>query len=140
MSVSKACDEYFAAREHYESAKRLVADRAKVMYAKMNDWIDAMKVEKMKFYPRTDGRLVSLKKSFKFSCTKANRDDTREWLVEKFRDDAEFIEEVVNKKALGERIADLDKKGFPLPEFLHVSSRPSVSVRGWKSVLDEDKE
>jgi hypothetical protein len=140
MSVSKACDEYFAARHAYDEAKKIVAARAHTMNVKMNALIDAMNNEKMKAYPRTDGRLVSLKKSFKFSCTKDNLDETREWLVEAIGDDSDYVKEVVNKKALKELLTNLDKEGQHIPEFLHVSTRPSVSVRGWKDEEDEEEE
>lgn len=133
MSISKICDDYLAARHEWEEAKKFASHLHDRVEAKKTQLIDAMLAENMRAYPRKDGLLISLRRSFSCSVTQENTDQIREWLVEKLGDDKPYVKEVVDKPALTEHLKEMaettDLADFP--EFLRVSTRPDVAVRGW---------
>ena len=135
MNLKDKIANYYEARAAYEQAKA----QADALYHQMkrdeNAVVDAMLDEGTRSMGLDDGTNVSLRKSFTISVTKDNFDSIRSWLMDTVGDDADFVEEVVSKPALLDFLkASVDTgKMFEedVPEFLRLSTRPTVSVRGW---------
>ena len=146
MSVKAACDIYYEWRRRHQEAKAAAADIAQRLWHAEQALIDAMLNEDMKTMKREDGTTVSLRRKFSCSVTQKNQDDIRDWLVERFGDDSEYVKEIVDKPALAAKLQSmLDEDEIEidnLPEFLSASTRPAVSVRGWGNLeeLEEAKE
>lgn len=140
MSVSTAKNRYFAARRCYEDAKALANGFAADMQRAKAQLIDEMVNEGTRTIGGEDGTTVSLRRSFTCSVTKDNYDAIREWLMDALGDDSPFVKEVVDKPSLQEKLREMvDDDGVDittLPQFLRVSARPDVSVRGWKGMKE----
>lgn len=137
-SVTVACDNYYLARSEYERVKA-EANRLKlIMDKRKNLLIDEMLATKLKNFKRDDDTSVNFRRAFSISVTKENSEDIRQWLVDTLGDDSEFVKEVINKPALAERLEDMVTKEVitleAIPQFLHVSTRPEIVVRGWKQL------
>lgn len=135
--ISDAIDDYYQARAHYDECRAMSneADRARrKAEAKV---VDAMLDESCEGMKRNDGTSIALRQQFSLSVTVDNQDMIRGWLVETEGDDAPFVEEKVNKEALIELVkARIHQSEVPeedFPDFLNVSTRPGLSVRGWKT-------
>jgi len=136
MNVNDLIDEYYDAREAYDNAKKLATELDRRRRAAENKLIDHMLDEGTTGVKRDDGTSVGLRQSVSLSCNKENYEDLREWLIEATGDDSDFVEEVVSRVALTElvkaRIAEgADESDFP--EAMRVSTRPIISVQGWKN-------
>lgn len=140
MTVLEKLDDYFAARALYDDihAESKVAFSA--WRAAEYELIEAMLKEKRPVVSEGvfggQHLLVSLRKQFGCSVTIENEDRIREWLTEVEGSDADFVVEKVNKPALLEhlkqRIDDALLDESEVPDFLKLSSRPGITVRGWK--------
>lgn len=140
LSLNDLCDTYYLARRNWDKAKEETAYRYKLMEVAKARLIDEMLAQNMRAYPRTDGTLISLRRQFNVSVTKENTDQIREWLIETFGDDEPFVKEVVDKAALTAHLKEMSEHAMQIkyPEFLHVSTRPDVSVRGWTNKEAEE--
>lgn len=137
MNLNTLIESYYEARRKDDEASEAKKRTYDVLKHTERTLIDAMLAEGMPSIRRDDGTTVSLRKSLSFSCTQENMDQIREWLVAEFGDDAPFVAEVVVKKSLTEKLAELLEAGSDeseMPQFLNVSTRPTISVRGWKEV------
>ena len=84
----------------------------------------------------SDGTMISKRNYFSISATKDNREMTREWLMEHYGDDSDFIVETVNKEALTDlikqEIESKEKYAVEFPDFLKLKTGQGIVVHGWK--------
>ena len=142
MSIAKYCDDYVVCRREYELQRGLLKEAYSSMMRAKARMIDEMLAEETKAFKRDDGLHVILRKSVTFSTAQKMADTIRDWLVETVGDDQPFIEEKISKKALSAYIKQklddgADESDFP--EFLRLSTRPDVTVRGFAGANDDEE-
>lgn len=134
MQLSEIINRYVAARDEHDARKEETTKAYKAWKAAENELIDAMLDQGMPQVKTDEGLTVSLRKNLNFSCTKDNFTAIREWLKESVGDDLSYVEETVSKSALTtlikSMIEDDGAHESEFPEFLNVSTRPGLSVRG----------
>lgn len=142
---SERIDEYYEARANYDDLKQLSNTAERVMRNAEAKVVDALLDESSMGVKRNDGTFVSLRQHFSLSVNAENQESIREWLVSTEGDDSPFVEEKVNKVALTELIkskmndhSDLNTLEEDFPLFLNLSTRPGLSVRGWKTRTTND--
>ena len=136
MSLNDTIEKYFAVREAYDRAKAIATEAEKAMRRHEAKVIDAMLAEKQRSVRREDGTTVTLRKRVSFSSTADNRSAIRAWLIETEGSDHDFVEEVVARDTLSEYLTKKLEEGYSpddFPEFLNVSDRPGITVKGWNS-------
>lgn len=141
-------DEYLATRQAYDEAKAISDGKYsehKAAKAKLVDEMLAQEQQSIKFGEgRLEGMNFYLRSVFSISSTLANEDQIKDWLQEHYGDASEFTIERVNKKALEERLKN-DIEGeqldeFDVPDFMNLTTRPDVSVMGYKQYVDRSKQ
>lgn len=143
MTTAQAVEAYIQARAHHDECKAVASEAYSAMMRAKARMIDEMLNEETKSIKREDGVTISLRRSFTLSVTKDNTDAIREWLIEAYGDDSPYVKEVVDKKALTDKVKAEVEAGADeqdLPEFLAVSTRPDVTVRGWRNAEKEDED
>jgi protoheme ferro-lyase len=138
MTVLTKIDEYLSAREFYEGIHEQSQKAHKAMRAAEYELVNEMLDEGTNNVGLDTGIHVNLRKQFTCSVTVENEDRIREWLTEKEGDDARFVHEKVNKPAFVEWLREeiLEKQQLDesdVPEFVKLTSRPSISLRGWST-------
>ena len=135
-TINELIDAYYEARALHDEAKAKATELEKARRAAENKLIDHMLDEGTTGVKRDDGTSVGLRKSLSLSCTKENHHLLRGWLMDELGDDSDFVEEVVSKTALTELVKGRVDEGADeddFPEFMRVSTRPIISVQGWKN-------
>lgn len=118
---------YEEAREHSNECERLW----RIEEAKL---VDVMLEEGVKSFANDDGSKPTLTKTVSIKCSKDNEDDVRSWLVNTVGDDADFVEEKVNRFKVQAYVKKQLEKGIGEDEFppmLGLNTRPSIRVYGW---------
>lgn len=126
---------YFNARTAYEDARDYATKLEAEMRVEEAKLVDAMLDAGVKNLTMSDGARPTLTKNTSVSCNKDNYDQVREWLVETVGDDADYVEETVNRHKVAGMVkkkleAGADESEFPA--FLQLSTRPAIRVYGWK--------
>lgn len=128
-------DLYIEARDFYEDAKQRSDNLYRDMKGIENKLVNLMLENEDQSLKRADGTMISLRRSTTCSVTEANSEDVRNWLVENYGDDSDFVRETVHKPSVLELIKrelDADKEDGDFPEWLKVSSRPTLTLRRGK--------
>ena len=137
MTVLEKIDSYLAARTEYERIHEESQKAHAAMRATEYELVDGMLNDGVPSIGLDTGVHVSLRKQFQCSVTQANEDQVREWLTETCGDDSQFVIEKVNKPALLEWLkarfekAEMDEDS--VPSMLKLSTRPGITLRGWKN-------
>ena len=134
MDLNDYTESLYKARIAYEDAKAEADRKHAVWRAKETELIDEMLAAHLRALPRDDGTSPTLKKSVACSVTKDNDEEVRKWLIEFTGDDSDFVKEAVSKPAVAELIKAKIAEGMDpieFPNFLNVSSRPTLVVNGW---------
>lgn len=137
MTVLDAIDTYLNAREFYEGIHEQSQKAHKAMRAAEYELVDNMLDEGVPSVGLDTGIHVSLRKQFQCSVTVDNEERIREWYTEKEGGDGDIVHEKVNKPALIEYLRhkfekeDWDEES--VPEHLNLTTRPSITLRGWKN-------
>lgn len=135
-ALNEKIEAYYEARADYEAKAAIATDAEKLRRKLEYELIDLMMEEGVTKISLDDGTTPTLVKSCSASITKDNFDDIREWLRETVGDDSDYIETIVSKSAVMERVKhllDVEKwDETDLPQFLRVSTRPTIRVTGWK--------
>lgn len=137
MSVLEKIDGYLEARAAYEACHEASQAAYAMMKSAEYECVDGMLEEHVKSHGMDNGVHLSLRKQFTCSVTIDNENQIREWLTEWLGDDSEYIVEKVNKPALLEMLKAKEMEPQDAPDFLKLSTRPGITLRGWK---DRDKE
>lgn len=135
MTLRDLMNRYLDARLAWDEAHAISIDMHHKMRQAEAALVEAMLAQQLKTAKGDDGVAYNLKRSFNCSVTKDNTDAIRDWLVETEGDDEPFIEEKVSKPALTEYLKKKVEDGVPedsFPAWLKVSSRPTLSVPGYK--------
>ncbi len=126
---------YYEARTAYDEAKAESDRLEKLWREQEGKLIDRMMDLQIKSITLGDGSRPTLAKSVSVKCNKETYDDVRQWLVATEGDDADFVETLPNRfkviahvKKKIEAGADIDT----FPEFLAVSTKPTMRVLGWE--------
>lgn len=139
VPLSVHVEEYYRLRDMAETKKAELVTLNKAKQRAEAQLIDAMVDEKSSSMKRDDGTTISLRTAFTCSVTIANNEQIREWLTERLGDDKDFVETKCSKKLvesyckglIEDDDSDIDIED--LPDFLNTSTRPTVSVLGWKN-------
>ena len=136
-TISEMSADYFAAREAYDEAHAESSARHKAMKDVERLLIDKMIEEGQTRVEFEEGLQVSLRNQFSVSCTDANNQTWRDWLVETQGDDTPYIKEVVQKKFVTELLRKHIEAGElsedDVPEAFSLNTFPALYVRGWNS-------
>lgn len=128
-------DEYYSAREKYESAKAESDLLDKVRRAKEHELVNFMMENQLKSVAREDGSKPILVSSISISCTGDNAEEIREWLKETVGDDRDFLVTAPHKPSVLAHVKKkIEQEGFDptdFPTFLQVNTRPTLRVDGW---------
>ena len=137
MSIRTQCEQYFDARAAYDEAHALSSARHAEMKKAERDVIDARLEEGTQSVAFGEGLAVSLRNQFSVSCTDANNQSWRDWLIETEGDDTPYVKQVIDKKS----VTDLLKKKIEaceigiddVPAEFSINTTPALYVRGWNS-------
>lgn len=134
-ALNEKIEAYYAARADYEAKAEIATKAEKLRRGLEYELVELMLEEGVTKISLDDGTTPTLVKSCSASITKDNFDDIREWLRETVGDDSDYVETVVSKPAVMERIKHLiDVEKYDetdLPSFLRVSTRPTIRITGW---------
>ena len=138
MTVLEMIEAYLTKRAAYDEAhEKSVAANAAMREAEyelvdlmLADGVPSVGLEESA--ERTKAN-ISLRKKYSCSVTKHNEAQIREWLMETEGDDSRFIHEKVNKDALLEWMKEQGKEPDDVPAFVKLTTRPGITVRGWKT-------
>ncbi len=137
MTVLTKIDEYLSAREFYEGIHEQSQKAHKAMRGAEYDLVTSMLDEGTQNVGLDSGIHVALRKQFQCSVTVDNEDRIREWYTEQEGADADIVHEKVNKPALIEYLKHKFEKDNwdvdSVPEHLSLTTRPSITLRGWKT-------
>lgn len=137
---------YYEARAKYEDVKESATAAHKVRVKAEQALIDAMLASHTRKVGRDDGTTISLRNSVKISSTEDNRGDLLAFISKMHADGSlngcDYSQQTPNKKALLEFITDALEDGTldpdDLPESMGYSTRPTISVMGWKKLFDHE--
>lgn len=128
-------DEYYRAREQYESAKAESDLRDKIRRTKEHELVNFMMENQIKSVAREDGTKPILVSSITISCTGDNAEEIREWLKTTVGDDRDFLVTAPHKPSVLAHVRkQIEEKGLDpqdFPAFLQVNTRPTLRVDGW---------
>ena len=138
MDLNAHVTAYLLARSVYEEAHKASQQAHKMWKQAEADFIDALLDSQVKTFKHLEtGEVFGLSEHFHVSVTQNNTDLIRNWLVESEGDDAPFLTEVCDKKAVTAHVKTLveanrqagkgDEDG--LPAFLNLKTRPVLSHR-----------
>ncbi len=133
MTIKQQADAYYDARAAYKEAKANSDKLYWEMKGIENDLIDSLLDEDLQGFKRTDGVSVNLQSQVSISVTQENNSDIRHWLLATVGDDVGFVRETVHKGSLYEYVKTQIEEGkdaSEFPDFLKVSTRPTLYVRG----------
>lgn len=131
MTVQKKIDAYLEARSVYDNIHKLSQEAHQKMKSMEYELVDEMLNTGVSSQGMDDGLSIHLRKQYNCSVTQQNEEQVREWLIETEGDDSQFVVEKVNKPALLEWMKDKGLEPDDAPEFLKLSTRPGLTVRGW---------
>ena len=136
-TISELAADYFAARSAYDEAHAISSERHKEMKALEYKLIDTMVDEGQARVEFDNGLQVSLRNQFTVSCTDANNQAWRDWLVETEGDDTPYVKEMIQKKHVTELLRKKIEGGQlsedQVPEEFGLKTSPALYVRGWNS-------
>lgn len=140
-------DEYLETRMAYDEAHAISSQKHREHQAAKAKLVDEMLAQQQQSVKFGEGRLNGmnfyLRSQFSIKCNQGNEDDVKTWLHERYGDVNEFTQEKVNKKAVEERLKndiegeELDE--FEVPDFMDLTTRPDVSVTGYKQYAERSK-
>jgi hypothetical protein len=133
MTIQERLEAYLEAREDYDVAHDLSSKAHARMKALETELVDEMVGTHTQSHGTKDGIHVSLRKQFNCSVTQANETQIRNWLNDTEGDDSQFVVEKVHKPALVEWLKQKDYGPEDVPDFLKLSTRPGITVRGWNT-------
>lgn len=108
-----------------ENGLKSAKARAKESERRLADYMEAAGTE----HVRVEGKTYYLFSQEHFSLTEANTSAIREALLQDAGSDADFVQETLNRKRVGEFYRDRFKTGQSVPEALHLFVERRVGVR-----------
>lgn len=140
-------EEFLETRMAYDEAKAIATARNHEHQAVKKKLVDEMLEQEQQSVKFGDGELKDmtfyLRSQFNIRCNQGNEDDVKNWLHERYGDVHEFTVEKVNKKAVEERLkSDIEGEQldeFEVPDFMSLTTRPEVSVTGYKQYVERSK-
>lgn len=136
MSLSRLIEDYYAARSAHDEANARKAAAYERMKEAERAVVTAMIDEEQQSVKRTDGTTVYLRRAVSLSVTQENSPMIRQWLMDTVGDDADFVREEVQKKAVADLVKSQLEGGADedeFPDFLRLSTFPNLSVNGWNN-------
>ncbi len=125
----------------YDEAHRTSQEAHKAWRQAEADFIDGLLDKQVKTFKHLEtGEVFGLSEHFGISVTQNNTDLIRNWLVENEGDDAPYLTEVCDKKAVTAHVKTLVEKNRQadrgetdgIPDFLNLKTRPVLSHRNKK--------
>jgi hypothetical protein len=134
MNHIELANQYCTVKREHKNLERKAAAAWKVLKAIEVKLLEAMTEEGVGNNFRLDDESQICKREyFNVSVTKTNREQTRQWLMDTYGDDSDFVDEVINKSALQDRIREeIDSKqkyAVEYPDFLNVKTSDGIVVR-----------
>lgn len=134
MNSKQQWELYKDARLAYEEAKEFSNELERKWREEEQKLVDAMVEEGVRSFANDDGSKPTLTKNVSIKCNKDNAGDVRHWLVEQVGDDADFVEETVNRFKVAAYVKKLIEKGRSeddFPTMLGLNTHPAIRVYGW---------
>lgn len=129
-------ERYYRARTDYDNSKADTEVFEKEWRDQEEKLIQRMMDAGVKSVTLADGSRPTLAKSTSAKCNKDNADQVSKWLIDTVGDDADFTVMMLDRwKVIGHVKKQIEEEGMdPLdfPEFLGVSTRPTIRVLGWE--------
>ena len=138
MELNEHVAWFLTTKRRYDEAHQKSQEAHRKWRQAETDFIDALLNEKVKTFKHLEtGEVFGLSEHFGVSVTQNNTDLIREWLVESEGDDAPYLTEVCDKKAVTEHVKTLVEKNRQdgcadedgVPQFLKLKTRPVLSHR-----------
>ncbi len=138
MELNEHVALFLEMKNYYDVAHKASQNAHKAWRLAESEMIDAMLNGQVKTFKHLEtGEVFGLSEHFGISVTHNNTDLIRNWLVENEGDDAPFLTEVCDKKAVTAHVKTLVEKNRAggkadedgVPEFLNLKTRPVLSHR-----------
>ena len=135
MNSKQQWERYRDARLFYEEARELANNLEAEWRVEEAKLVDMMLEEGLANFTNDDGTRPTLTKNVTIKCNQDNEDVVREWLVDEVGDDADFVEEKVNRFKVQAHVKKLLEGGASesdFPDALGLNTRPAIRVYGWE--------